>query len=283
MKIGESAVAAAKAVGYVGAGTVEFIVDVDTNDYFFMEMNTRLQVEHPITSFIQKHKKTLLPEKDESAKPSKTSLALASLAHLFQTSSSAANKATSAALPSDPWSSKRSARFNVAPAQQRLEFLTSDGNSVSLTVEQLSDKLLHLRVGEESSVVKVSNFQVEGKSVRASVDGELVQATVARNKDDELFVFTEEEHTSFSLPVPSFAKTEAVAGSLAAPMPGKVTKVFAKPGDKVAKGQPILLMEAMKMEHTIKAPFDGVVKDIFYSEGSLVEGKKDLAQLEETK
>lgn len=42
--IGEAAVAAAKAVGYVNAGTVEFIVDTDTGDYFFMEMNTRLQV-----------------------------------------------------------------------------------------------------------------------------------------------------------------------------------------------------------------------------------------------
>ena len=42
--IGEAAVAAAKAVGYVNAGTVEFIVDTDTGEYFFMEMNTRLQV-----------------------------------------------------------------------------------------------------------------------------------------------------------------------------------------------------------------------------------------------
>ncbi|KAK9817790.1 hypothetical protein WJX72_002185 [[Myrmecia] bisecta] len=50
--IGEAAVAAAKAVGYVNAGTVEFIVDTDTGDYFFMEMNTRLQVEHPVTEMV---------------------------------------------------------------------------------------------------------------------------------------------------------------------------------------------------------------------------------------
>lgn len=69
--MGKSAVMAAKAVNYVNAGTVEFIVDIATNDYFFMEMNTRLQVsrfvigllnylrcifcaqvEHPVTEMI---------------------------------------------------------------------------------------------------------------------------------------------------------------------------------------------------------------------------------------
>jgi 3-methylcrotonyl-CoA carboxylase alpha subunit len=50
--IGESAVAAARAVGYRSAGTVEFIVDVDSGDYYFMEMNTRLQVEHPVSEAI---------------------------------------------------------------------------------------------------------------------------------------------------------------------------------------------------------------------------------------
>ncbi len=53
-KMGDAAVAAARAVGYVGAGTVEFIADgsADLRDFWFMEMNTRLQVEHPVTEAI---------------------------------------------------------------------------------------------------------------------------------------------------------------------------------------------------------------------------------------
>lgn len=52
LQIGEAAVAAAKAVGYYNAGTVEFIFDTTDDSFYFMEMNTRLQVEHPITEMI---------------------------------------------------------------------------------------------------------------------------------------------------------------------------------------------------------------------------------------
>jgi 3-methylcrotonyl-CoA carboxylase alpha subunit len=70
------------------------------------------------------------------------------------------------------------------------------------------------------------------------------------------------------------------AGSLAAPMPGKVIKVMAEAGAKVTKGQALLILEAMKMEHTITAPADGVVKEIHYGAGEQVLEGAELITLE---
>ncbi|MFP5458054.1 MAG: biotin/lipoyl-containing protein [Bacteriovoracia bacterium] len=75
-------------------------------------------------------------------------------------------------------------------------------------------------------------------------------------------------------------KKAGVAGSLAAPMPGKVFKVLSKVGDKVKQGQTLLILEAMKMEHPIKADKDGTVAKLLFSEGDLVQGGMPLAELE---
>jgi 3-methylcrotonyl-CoA carboxylase alpha subunit len=52
-------------------------------------------------------------------------------------------------------------------------------------------------------------------------------------------------------------------GGLTAPMPGRIIALIAKPGDKVEKGVSLLILEAMKMEHTITTPIAGIVKDFF--------------------
>ena len=63
---------------------------------------------------------------------------------------------------------------------------------------------------------------------------------------------------------------ETEAGRLTAPMPGKLVSVFVKIGDRVAKGQALAVMEAMKMEHTITAPADGMVAEVLYAPGDQV-------------
>ena len=71
----------------------------------------------------------------------------------------------------------------------------------------------------------------------------------------------------------------SAAGGLDAPMPGVVTRVMVKPGESVKRGQPLVALEAMKMEHLIRAPRDGVVASIAAAPGSLVSGGVTLVEL----
>jgi 3-methylcrotonyl-CoA carboxylase alpha subunit len=64
-------------------------------------------------------------------------------------------------------------------------------------------------------------------------------------------------------------------------MPGVITKILVKPGDVVAKGAPLLILEAMKMEHTITAPRDGSVASINCTEGELVQPGVELVTLQD--
>ena len=75
-------------------------------------------------------------------------------------------------------------------------------------------------------------------------------------------------------------KGELTSGSLEAPMPGKVAKVYVKNNQKVKKGTILAIIEAMKMEHSIIAPFDGVVKNIAVKEGEQIEEGHIVTELE---
>jgi len=70
-------------------------------------------------------------------------------------------------------------------------------------------------------------------------------------------------------------------GHMVSPMPGKVMKVLVEQGQEVSKGETLLILEAMKMEHAIKAPNAGRVKEIFFQEGALVEGGQELIEIDE--
>ena len=72
---------------------------------------------------------------------------------------------------------------------------------------------------------------------------------------------------------------DAAIGTLAAPMPGKVLQVLVAVGAKVVKGAPLVVLEAMKMEHTIAAPHDGQVAEIHFKAGEQVNEGAELLRL----
>ena len=81
-------------------------------------------------------------------------------------------------------------------------------------------------------------------------------------------------------PIAHAADGAVEGGRLTAPMPGKVVAFLAAPGDKVKLGQPLAVMEAMKMEHTITAPHDGTVQSLLYAAGDQVMEGEELLRLE---
>ena len=88
----------------------------------------------------------------------------------------------------------------------------------------------------------------------------------------EAFVFRDH-------PPAADATGSASDGQIRAPMPGKVTVVGVAAGDKVAKGQPLVTLEAMKMEHALAAPFDGTVEDVATTLGAQVSEGTVLVKL----
>jgi 3-methylcrotonyl-CoA carboxylase alpha subunit len=81
----------------------------------------------------------------------------------------------------------------------------------------------------------------------------------------------------------AISSSAASAGALKAPMPGKVVRVLVRAGAAVQKGQPLVIMEAMKMEHTITAPAAGTVAAVLFEEGQLVQDGSVLISMQESK
>ena len=86
----------------------------------------------------------------------------------------------------------------------------------------------------------------------------------------------------FSIDTPRRSRSKGKSGDhgqMVSPMPGKILKVLVSEGAELEAGTPILVMEAMKMEHTIKANKKGKIEKIFYKEGDQVQGGVELVKL----
>jgi 3-methylcrotonyl-CoA carboxylase alpha subunit len=101
----------------------------------------------------------------------------------------------------------------------------------------------------------------DGQRMSVQLDGRRWQLQLLR-EGDQLYLFGADGQHRFTLhdPVGESDNAVADAGSLLAPMPGKIVATLVEAGTQVKRGTPLVVLEAMKMEHTLQAPADGTVK-----------------------
>jgi 3-methylcrotonyl-CoA carboxylase alpha subunit len=121
----------------------------------------------------------------------------------------------------------------------------------------------------------------DGRLAIATADGEAV-ATVVRDGDLR-HVFSRDARATLTFvdPLAHAGVEETHGGHLTAPMSGLVVAVMVEPGETVAKGAPLMILEAMKMEHTIAAPAAGKVKAVNYAAGDRVKEGADLVDIDD--
>jgi 3-methylcrotonyl-CoA carboxylase alpha subunit len=409
-QMGEAAVAAAKAVGYVGAGTVEFIAEPTAEGdlrFYFMEMNTRLQVEHPVTEAItgldlvewqlRVAAGEPLPLTQEQLRihghsiearicaenPEANFLPATGRLDVYRTPESASFERADVRLDAgvregdtitpfyDPmiaklivWGADRAqalarldaalARTHIVGLHTNVAFLRRVVQSRSFAQADLDTALIereraalfgaaplpielaaagvvaHALAAEQAQQdddpwsrrdgwrlhgAAVRRFDIEAQGthhiarlerthggamwlaigeqrwplVLASRGGERHDVTLGEQRHALTVYATGERISVFSAggsavvheidPIAHAADGAAEGGRLTAPMPGKVIAFLARAGDAVKQGQPLAVMEAMKMEHTITAPRDGTVAELLYAVGDQVGEGGELLRL----
>jgi 3-methylcrotonyl-CoA carboxylase alpha subunit len=349
-----AAVKAAKAVAYVGAGTVEFIADASEglrpDRVWFMEMNTRLQVEHPVTEAIvgedlvewqlRVASGEPLPKRQDQLTihgwamearlyaenpttgflPSIGSLTrlrlprnirvdsgveegcditpfydpmVAKLIVHAPTRQAAAEKLAAACMGVEVWPVRTNAGF-LARAARDPDFVSGriDTGFIERHAEQLIPSAepspAVIAAAAAALVMNGGNdpwealpgFRIAAPyDRRVAVDiasaihlAKIGPAGVVADVAGERVLFLEGEAWSFAPPNADRASGAdcAADGAILSPMPGRIVVVEVVEGDRVVKGQRLVVLEAMKMEHALMAPFDGVVEALAVIAGAQV-------------
>ena len=410
-EMGEAAVAAARAVNYVGAGTVEFIVEqLDGKmKFYFMEMNTRLQVEHPVTEAItgldlvewqfRVAAGEPLPLKQAQLKihghaiearicaenPDKQFLPATGTLQVYRQPACTRFERADGGVRIDdgvregdaisPYYDSMVAKlivhgdtredalarmdmalgeFHIVGLQTNVQFLRHVVASESFAKADLDTALIQReaavlfeqeKIGaplamagaiaftlqqekaletadpfsrrdgwrSHGPVSRSFEFEFHGQphkaqltyqhdgSLQLALDGQLLSLHIEPAADGllvtlngqrahlQVYRLGEQVHLFSACGATQITVIDLLAhagvaqheaGRLTAPMPGKVLSFAVQAGDKVSRGQALAVMEAMKMEHTIAAPADGVVAEILYAPGDQVQEGAELLRLQ---
>jgi len=124
--------------------------------------------------------------------------------------------------------------------------------------------------------------KLNGDELIALIGDTMVTSTVAVN-DKHIHLFSA-RNDDFTVKIShkDYSSSPATKGSLFSPMPGKIVKVMVVPNQKVTKGTPLMILWAMKMEHCVRSPVDGVVEKINYDVNDEVQEQKLLLSIKET-
>ena len=150
---------------------------------------------------------------------------------------------------------------------------------------QLNDEMIDIDIIEQNPRFVLFNLEGTEYAVNlASVDDYKYNLAYSNANSTVASVGTHFviDGIEFNIDAPRRSRGKAKSadhGQMTSPMPGKILKIFVKAGDVVQAGTPILVMEAMKMEHTIKASKEGVVEKIHFKEGDQVQGGVELVKL----
>ena len=245
------------------------IVGLNTNVQFL-----RYVVRSP--SFAQANLDTALIQREEAVlfRQEPVGLALAAASAIAQTLLH-----EKAAEGADPFS-RRDGWQSHGVTLRRFEF-EFHGEPAKAELTYRHDGALHLALRDvKGDVVGPLVFSPAGQGMEVQFAGRRLSAHVYKN-GELAHVFTPHGATQIiAIDLLEHAGvSHAEGGRLTAPMPGKVVSFAVKAGDKISKGQALAVMEAMKMEHTIAAPADGVVEELLYAVGDQVAEGAELLKM----
>ncbi|WOJ89064.1 acetyl/propionyl/methylcrotonyl-CoA carboxylase subunit alpha [Methylocapsa polymorpha] len=232
------------------------------------------------TGFIERHRNDLLAPLSPA---SNEILAMTAIAFLCARAAAARTEAQRSADPWSPWSRQDGWRLNDL-AQESLH-LREIG---PLAREEIIVGVTYLRDGwrldlpDGASFLHASGALADDGALTVDLDGRRLSAVWVRTGDEfSLFPKDEAAHR-FALvdPVADAARRSEPRGGLISPMPGRIIALLVEPGARVEANQPILIIEAMKMEHQLRAPTGGIVKDFKFRLGDQAPEGAELVSFE---